>query len=94
MRSTPYHFLRSASDFGKNACAAWLLPIIATTVLAIVAGGFKFYISAEQFHATYEDDSLYQQENDDERDSRLEWLRDRMNELRIEHGLPLEGWPE
>jgi len=73
---------------------AWLLPIIATAIMAIVAGGFKFYVDAERFHAVYEDETVERIEDDEERDARLDWLRDRVNELRGEHGKELAGWPE
>ena len=73
---------------------AWLAPIIGAAFMGTVVAGHKFYIESVNFHATYEDETLYRIEDDEARDAKLEWLKDRMNELRIQHKLPLEGWPK
>ncbi len=72
----------------------WLAPMIGALFMGAVVAGHKFYVESVNFHATYEDEEISRIEDDEDRDAQLEWLRDRMNELRIEHGLPLEGWPE
>lgn len=72
----------------------WLLPALAAVTMTIIVGGFRFYSTVQLAMATMEDDSLYQEEDAEQQDARLEWLRDRVNELRIKHELPLEGWPK
>ena len=72
----------------------WLMPTIAAALMTIAIGSFKFYSTVQLAIATMEDDSLYQEEDADQQNARLEWLRDRVNELRIKHELPLEGWPK
>jgi hypothetical protein len=62
--------------------------------MAVVAGAFQFYVKAEQFHAVYEDEVIERIEDEEERDARLEWLRDRMNELRVRQSMPILGWPD
>ncbi len=72
----------------------WLAPIIGALFVGAIVGGHKFYIESLNFHATWEDEEISRIEDDEERDAKLEWLRDRVNELRVRDGEPLVGWPK
>lgn len=79
---------------------SWIVGLAATLAAMAIAGGIKLYADIQVLTDDV-NELIFDEEDDDRQDAAIKkfwrinnWSKDRINELRQQHDLPLVSWPD